>query len=225
MIARSLSHADVTVACVDSSGWTALAAQYGFDRELTWAVTPLRRVTSTGTSEATGQSFFSPRECRLVEAFLRAPTERGVRICHHGTRPRWRTVKATRAGRHARRVLTHVPLLGECDDWGQVLLAVHVLAHESMHLAGVIEEAPADCLGAQVGALVARMLGASSRFARGTALEYWRDYYRSQDPRYRSPDCRPGGRLDLFPDRLGWPTPNRYPPGVASAIERFGSAG
>jgi hypothetical protein len=223
-VAATLAGHDVSIECPDPAAWGALASQYGFPSGLTWALTPLRRDSSTGSSEATRESYFSPRACRLADAFQGAPTERGARICRHGTKPQWRKVRVSAQGKtFSRRVLVHVPVLGECDDWGQVLLAVHVLAHESMHLAGVIEEAPADCLGAQLGAFVATKLGASPRFARATALEYWRDYYRSQDPRYQSADCRKGGRLDLFPDRQGWPTPDRYPSDIASVIEKFAS--
>lgn len=112
-----------------------------------------------------------------------------------------------------------MPVLGECDDWGSTLLAVHVLGHESMHLAGVVDEAEADCLAAQVDAFVATALGAAPRFARLLAREYWAYYYPSQDRRYRSPRCYDGGALDLFPERRGWPTPAHYSANLSSRIE------
>ena len=90
-----------------------------------------------------------------------------------------------------------------------------------MHLAGVVDEASAECLSTQLGAFVAEQLGAAVRFSRSLAAEYWRYYYGSQDARYRSSDCRSGGALDLFPGRSGWPTPVAYPPSVREAIERF----
>ena len=90
---------------------------------------------------------------------------------------------------------------------GAILTAVHVLTHESMHLAGVVDEAEADCLAVQSDAWVAGALGADARFARAFAREYWIAYYPSQEPRYRSPDCRDGRRLDLFAGRCGWPVP------------------
>jgi hypothetical protein len=121
-------------------------------------------------------------------------------------------------------VLVRSPILGECDDWGSKLVAVHVLGHESMHLAGVADEAVADCLAVQVDALVAARLGASASFARSLAREYWRIYYPAQDWRYRSASCRDGGALDLFRDRRGWPTPSRYPQDVARLIGAFSDA-
>lgn len=117
-----------------------------------------------------------------------------------------------------------VPVLGECDDWGSKLLAVHVLGHESVHLAGVVDEAEADCLGAQVDAFVAATLGADARLARSLAREYWAYYYPSQDRRYRSPECHDGGLLDLFPGRKGWPTPAVYPSNLAAIIGAFAAA-
>jgi hypothetical protein len=196
-VARSLAGSDVSIECASPADWRSLAAEYGFDRELTWALTPLRRDADSGIMVATARSTLSPRACRLEDAFFRAPTERGARLCRHGA------------------------ALGECDDWGAKLLAVHVLGHESMHLAGIVDEAQADCLAAQLDALVAVGLGAGPGFARSLAREYWSYYYPSQDRRYRSADCRDGGKLDLFPTRRGWPSPDRYPSSLAHSIHRF----
>jgi hypothetical protein len=196
-VARSLAGPDASVECASPADWRSLAAEYGFDRELTWALTPLRWDGDSGTTIPTARSTFSPRGCRLEDAFSRAPTERGARLCRHGA------------------------ALGECNDWGAKLLAVHVLGHESMHLAGVIDEAQADCFAAQLDAIVAVGLGAEPGFARSLAREYWAYYYPTQDRRYRSAECRDGRKLDLFPSRRGWPTPDTYPLSVARSIHRF----
>jgi len=111
-------------------------------------------------------------------------------------------------------------LLGECDDWGQIVLALHVLVHESMHLAGIVDEDVAECLAVQMDALVVRRLGAAPTFARSIASEYWRYYYASQDPRYRSADCQNGGTYDAFGSDA-WPTPRTYPSSIARSIARF----
>jgi hypothetical protein len=162
----------------------------------------------------------SPETCRLGAAFFSSPTTRGSKICLHGTRPEWRRIGGDhRRKSTAKRVLVEIPLLGECDDWGEKVVALHVLTHESMHLAGVLGEIDAECLAIQVGAFVVHRLGASSAFARSIAREYWRYYYKSQDRRYVSPDCRSGGKLDVFGS--SWPTPARYPPNIAGTIERF----
>jgi hypothetical protein len=93
-----------------------------------------------------------------------------------------------------------------------------------MHLAGVIDESEAECFAVQADAYVTSRLGAAPDFARAVAREYWAYYYRGQDPRYRSTECRDGGALDLFPGRRGWPTPGRYPTGLAAAIAERASA-
>jgi hypothetical protein len=199
-VAGALADHRVSVECVDREAWRALARRYGFALE-TWAMTPLRLDAASGRPVAEGRTVAAPRTCRNAAAFAADPSERGARLCRHGTRT------------------------GECDDWGLKLVAVHVLTHESMHLAGVIDEAAAECFAVQTDAYVATRLGATSAFARSVASEYWASYYRGQDPGYRSAECRDGGALDLFPGRPGWPTPGRYPRRLAAAIAERASAG
>ena len=94
-----------------------------------------------------------------------------------------------------------------------------------MHLAGVVDEATAECLAVQLDALVAMRLGAGAGFARAIAREYWAYYYPTQERRYRSPECRDGSSLDLFPGHRGWPAPSVYPSDLARAIARVASRG
>jgi hypothetical protein len=220
-IATSLAGRPVSIDCVDTDEWRSLSAHYGFDRSLTWALTPLVDGDSGLVVHARSASF-SPRTCRLAAAFRANPRERGTRVCRHGTTTVRLTVPGV-GGRRPRTARARVPLLGECDGWAAKLLAVHVLGHESMHLAGVVDEAEAECLATQLGAFVASSLGASTGFARSLAGEYWAYYYRSQDRRYLSSECRDGGVLDLFPRRRGWPSPRSYPTHLARAIESFTS--
>ncbi len=188
------------VRCVSPGEWRALGTHHGFDAPLTWAMTPLVRVPGSAT-RAEGYSNFAPRTCGLLSGFTAAPVERGTRICRH----------EASGGRS---------VTGECDGWGASLVALHVLVHESVHLAGVVDEATADCLAMQVDALAAMQLGASPGFARTLARDYWSQYYPAQELEYRSPQCRDGGSLDLFRTD-GWPTPRRYPMRIAPALERF----
>src|SRR5262245_51268869 len=148
--ARALAGPGASITCVGAAGWRALAARWGFDPATTWALTPRHRDSGTGASVADGYAQFSPRTCRLAGQFLARPAEQGTRICRHGSQ------------------------LGECDDWAAKLVSVHVLTHESMHLAGVMGEAEADCLAVQLDALVAGRLGADRRFARLLARDCWR---------------------------------------------------
>jgi hypothetical protein len=101
-------------------------------------------------------------------------------------------------------VITREPcgdLQSYLDDRGvkpspEQVIAVHVLSHESRHLAGMQDEARAECEAVQRDATTARLLGASAADARRLARLYWAvDYARMPDA-YRSPDCVPGGRWD-----------------------------
>jgi hypothetical protein len=76
------------------------------------------------------------------------------------------------------------------------VLAVHVLTHEAMHLAGRLDEAAAECAAVQRDARTARLLGTDAADAAGLAAAYWRDLYPLMPDGYRSADCRPGGALD-----------------------------
>lgn len=220
-IARSLAGSRASLDCASPAGWRELAARDAFDPETTWGTTPLEQ--SDGAVRPLGRSSLAPRTCAGAAAFAARPTELGSRLCAHGTTWRW---TAARAGEGATRTRKRVrtALLGECDSWASRLVAVHVVAHETMHLAGIVDEASADCLAVQLDAVVAVRLGAGATFARSLAGEYWRLYYGEQDARYRSAECRDGGSLDLFPTRTGWPTPTRYPLDLRRVVAAFAAA-
>lgn len=76
------------------------------------------------------------------------------------------------------------------------MIAVHVLTHEAMHMAGEVDEARAECRSLQRDAQLARALGDSSEQARALARRYWREIYPQMPDGYRSGDCTPGGALD-----------------------------
>lgn len=84
-------------------------------------------------------------------------------------------------------------------------LAVHVLAHEAIHLRGWTNESVAECYGMQHTAQVARGLGASARQAQALAEFYWRVVYPDMPDAYRTTECVDGGRLDLHKDSDVWP--------------------
>ncbi|HSR25359.1 MAG TPA: hypothetical protein VLW53_17520 [Candidatus Eisenbacteria bacterium] len=76
------------------------------------------------------------------------------------------------------------------------VLAVHVLSHEAMHMAGSIGEAETECRAVQVDARTARLLGAPPADARALARSYWQTDYPRMPDAYLSEQCRAGGRLD-----------------------------
>jgi hypothetical protein len=95
-------------------------------------------------------------------------------------------------------------------DWSdgdsvRVARALHVLAHESFHLAGVRDEGEADCFGIQRVAFVAQELGADPVEAQRLASLARADRTVSAPAEYRSPSCYDGGPLDLDPASPAWP--------------------
>jgi hypothetical protein len=102
-------------------------------------------------------------------------------------------------------------------------IAILTLAHESIHLGGVVggrlsnglavgdqqAEAKADCQGMQWMPYVAEQLGDTPDDAQAIARYFWDKIYglsRVSHPEYWSPDCRPGGALDARPPgTAAWP--------------------
>lgn len=76
------------------------------------------------------------------------------------------------------------------------VIAVHVLTHEAMHLAGHRDEAVAECAAVQRDARTATLLGASAAQAAALAAGYWRQVYGRLADAYRTADCAPDGPLD-----------------------------
>jgi hypothetical protein len=95
-----------------------------------------------------------------------------------------------------------------CRNAEQAAMALQVVSHESYHLWGAFEEAKAECYGLQSVFYVATQLGASLERGKELGRLYWTSLYRvhgTQWPKYYSPDCRNGGRLDLRPRDSRWP--------------------
>lgn len=76
------------------------------------------------------------------------------------------------------------------------VIAVHVLTHETMHMAGSTDEAVTECRAMQRDAAMARRLGADRSAADALAARYWREVYPEMPDNYRTGDCVPGGKLD-----------------------------
>jgi hypothetical protein len=74
--------------------------------------------------------------------------------------------------------------------------AVHVLSHESRHMAGTADEAMAECQAMQRDATAARLLGADPRQARRLARYYWLVLYHTMPAEYVIQSCAPGASWD-----------------------------
>ncbi len=93
------------------------------------------------------------------------------------------------------------------NDVLDAAFAVGALSHEAHHLAysGPSSEAGVECHGMQRIRRTARLLGAPSDYSARLAIIYLALVYPHNLPRYRSPECRDGGALDLRPKSSGWP--------------------
>ncbi len=86
-------------------------------------------------------------------------------------------------------------------------LAIHVLSHESWHLAGVMDESITECYAVQTDAEVAEEFGASPVDAMLLAEFHLRRGPEASLPQYRiSTDCAKDTRLDLHPETDAWPS-------------------
>jgi hypothetical protein len=83
--------------------------------------------------------------------------------------------------------------------------AVNALAHESVHLTGVVNEAITECRSVQLIVVAAETMGIDTRYAEGMRDAYWKDAYPTLSPAYRTSDCRDGSDLDLDTDRHSFP--------------------
>jgi hypothetical protein len=154
----------------------------------------------------------SPGTCSTLDSFLRTPP---AEQCVVGTTTVARTVATpvvagkAKAPRTRIAASTKAPVYGACPQSSDVVYAVWTLAHESIHLGGMRDEATADCRSLQLLERTATRLGAGARAAKELAL-YAADWYarswQSGKPGYWSPECRDGGALDLNPQLAAWPS-------------------
>ncbi len=84
----------------------------------------------------------------------------------------------------------------KADPGRDEVVAVHVLTHEAMHMAGETAEAVAECRAVQRDARTAELLGATPEQARRLAAAYVRNVLPQMPEEYLSPDCVAGGALD-----------------------------
>ena len=114
-------------------------------------------------------------------------------------------------------------------DTVDTLYAIHTLAHEAYHTAGVTNEAQTNCNAVQATAYTGIALGADQAEAElaAKALAALMPVQRGE---YATSECKASGSLDLHPETPAFPTeqPVRAPqgfggrPGLANAVDRSG---
>ena len=91
------------------------------------------------------------------------------------------------------------------DDAQQTAWAVNTLAHEAIHLRGILDEGITECYAVQHLAAAAQRLGATPAQAQNLALLHWETGVPQLPQRYRAKDCGDGAPLDLRPNDPVWP--------------------
>jgi hypothetical protein len=81
----------------------------------------------------------------------------------------------------------------------ETVMAVDVLAHESWHLRGVMDEGETECRSLQTMALTAQRLGATPEQGAAMARAQFEGGYLELPARYQRADCADGGPLDMRP--------------------------
>lgn len=77
--------------------------------------------------------------------------------------------------------------------------AVHIVAHEAMHVGGQFDEAKAECRAMQLDTDAAMLLGATRSQAQALTRAYYQGTYPFMQPDYISSSCAPNQAYDLTP--------------------------
>lgn len=133
------------------------------------------------------KAFLTRKTCKDLEKLWRADDKESVVGCVV----------------HAR--LEADKLWAVCRSGASIAGSVKVLAHEAQHLRGITDEAAAECYGIESTAFTARALGATEQQADALAEFAWLSL-RYMPQSYVSPECHPGGELDLHPETTAWPS-------------------
>ena len=83
--------------------------------------------------------------------------------------------------------------------------AVNALAHESVHLTGVLDEAVTECRSVQLIVEAAKTLGVDPSYGARMRDAYWNDAYPTLSSAYRTSECHDGSALDLDSTRHAFP--------------------
>jgi hypothetical protein len=178
------------------------------DHTKTWAYqrVPHRPPTAFERRLADVASFVArrPVEVRCEDVSDGTPFEPGGMVEFHAGQPaefaRIRPDVCTRLLRFTQSPMGAAACVraGACDlGTSRMAYALTALAHESIHLRGVPNEAVTQCYAMQEVPQVAQALGGSAEEGRALATVEYLASYPHMPANYRPPDCRPGGRLDL----------------------------
>ena len=197
-IASHIAGRTVTIDCATGSEWTAMALQTGGNARADAGFVATQWDSSTGgLISISSVAELSGAVCVPLADFAAARVK-----------PKGAVAK---------------PSAASSSRYSRAAIAILTLAHESIHLGGVVggtlsnglavgdpqAEAAADCYGMQWVTYVAKQLGDTAVDAQALASYVWDTIYprsRTSYPAYWSADCRPGGTLDARPHgATAWP--------------------
>ena len=198
----------VNVSCNGANDWGELASQQRFDPVTVWGFVVFTYDSSTGSLVPGDTMQLSEAACWYLDELWRAPPDQRGKICQVATQvtfqPKTVRVRVTRRVKvrgvwrvrvtwvtRTTQVPVEVPKYGECPDYMNRVFAVQTISHESQHLAGIRDEATAECNGMQHLAWFAQQFGASPDQARQMAHDYFHDFYEIRRPGtpYYLPTC------------------------------------
>lgn len=198
----------VQVICNGATDWSQLAAQQRFDPVTVWGYVVFNYDAVTGAFHPADYMQLSEAACWYLDQYWAAPLDAKGKICRIATRIDFRetpvkvkVVKRIKVkGRWVRKVVTvtrtkqvpvELPHFGVCPDYRNRTFALQAISHEAQHLAGVQDEATAECNGVQNLAWFAQQFGATREQGLQMAGDYYSDFYVVKRPGtpYFLPSC------------------------------------
>jgi hypothetical protein len=171
-LASAVAGRPVRVVCNGQSEWAGFARRYAFAPDGVWGFVLFG--ASSNPSAPADEMELAEEPCRYLNDYWHAPAGAKGKVC-----------------RFAR-----APFTAVCPGYRLRVLALQTISHESQHLAGVQDEATAECNGMQRLAWFAEQLGASTEQGVAMARDYYRDVYlrvRRGTPYFRADCPEPGG--------------------------------
>ena len=235
-IASHISGRQVSVSCLDPSDWTTLVTGQGGNPAGESGFVSTQWNGSTGELVSLSSvAELSADICLPLQQFATATAKPTKCLSAGGARLAGIRRARTHGAKAAMPATVPVPCyLGAgktaapmtpayWQNYENVAIAILTLAHESIHLSGIVggtlsnglavgdpqAEAKADCYGMQWMPYVAEQLGDTPDDAQAIARYFWDKVYPldlTLDPAYWSAQCVPGGALDLhLPGATAWP--------------------
>jgi hypothetical protein len=170
-LVSAIARRPVNVVCNGKAEWGELAARRRVDALSTWGFVVFDYDASTESRRPGDTMQLAQTACWYLDQYWRAPrSEKGkrCRITTHITVHEGRTIAVSR--------------YGTCPDYRNRVFALQTISHESQHLAGIEDEAIAECNGMLALRSVAERFGATPADGVQMARDYYHDVYLAKRP-------------------------------------------